>query len=79
MARQEAYGVELSTGASPWGRLQYMLIANNIKISTNYPSSLDLTPIYVTVAIGGVVILGVVIVRAVQNKPKGKYKRLKER
>jgi hypothetical protein len=74
-----AYGVEQSAGITLQGALLYELIANNIQIPMNYPSSLDLTPIYVTVAIGGVVVLGVVIVRAVQNKPKGKYKRLKER
>jgi hypothetical protein len=75
---EEAYGYSPSTGITIQGGLLYELIANNRQIPTDYPGSLDLTPIYVSIAIGGVVVLGVVIVRAVQSKPKGKFKRLKE-
>lgn len=74
-----AYAVEQSSASAIQGVLLYELIANSIQIPMNYPSPLDLTPIYVTAAIGGVVVLGVVIVRAAQSKTKGKYKRLKER
>lgn len=73
-----AYGVDQMSGTYVSGVLLYELIANNVQIPMNYPSSLDLTPIYVLVAIFGVVALAFVIVRATGGKPKGKYKRLKD-
>jgi hypothetical protein len=76
---QGAYAVDQTTQTYASGVLLYELIANNILIPMNYPGSSDLTPIYVAVAISGVVVLAVVIVRAAGSKPKEKYKRLKER
>jgi hypothetical protein len=77
-AWDEVAGYDPTTGNSLAGVLLYELIANNINIPMNYPSSLNMTPIYVFVAIGGVAVLGVVIVRTTISKPKGKYKRLKD-
>jgi hypothetical protein len=78
-AFEEATGYNQGTQSFLGGVLLYELIANNVRIPLDYGSSLDLTPIYVSLAIGVVVVLGVIIVRAVASKPKGKYKRLKER
>jgi len=77
-AFEEAMGHDLVTGTTLGGVLLYELIANNVQIPMNYPSSLELTPFYVAAGVGVVVVLGVAIVRVTQSKPKGKYKRLKE-
>jgi len=77
-AFDEVVGYDPTTGSQLTGVLLYELIANNIGIPMNYPSSFNMTPIYVAAAIGGVVAIGIIIIRAnVSNKSKGKYKRLK--
>jgi hypothetical protein len=78
-AFEEATGYNQGTGSFIGGVLLYELIANNVQIPMDYPSSLDLTPIFIAVGVGGVVVLCLVIVQATVSKPKGKYKRLKER
>jgi hypothetical protein len=78
-AFEEAAGYNGLTGSSIGGALLYELIANNVNIPMNYPSSLDMTPIYAALAIGGIVVLGAVVVRTVVSTPKPKYKRLKEK
>jgi hypothetical protein len=75
---QGAYAVDQATQSYVSGVLLYELIANNVQIPTNYPSSLDLTPVYVVVAGIGVIVLAFVIVRVTGSSSKGKYKRLKE-
>jgi len=74
----EVAGYLMTTRNSFTGLLLYELIGNNIGIQMDYPHPLDMTPIYVVVAVCGAAVLGVVILRATVGKPKGKYKRLKE-
>jgi hypothetical protein len=77
-AFDEVAGYDPTTGGQLTGVLLYELIANNVGIPMNYPSSFNMTPIYIAGAIGGVAVVGVIVVRAnVSGKSKGKYKRLK--
>jgi hypothetical protein len=77
-AYEAAMGVSQATGIEISGVLMYELIANNVNIPTNYPTSLDLTPFCIVGAVG-VIIIGVLIVRSVVGKSKAKNKRLNKR
>jgi uncharacterized membrane protein YeaQ/YmgE (transglycosylase-associated protein family) len=78
-AFEEATGYNGQTGTFVGGALLYELIADNLGIPLNYPTSIDWTPIVVAVVIGAVVVLLVVIVGVTVSKPKKKFKPRKKR
>jgi hypothetical protein len=67
-----------SSGASVSGVLLYELISNNIGIPMDYPSTLNLLPIYFAAAILAVAVVAIMIVQTATKGHKKKYKRLKE-
>lgn len=77
-AFEEASSYNPTTGVGVQGAILYELIANNVGIPMQYPKPTDMTPIYIVVAVGIIIILGVVIVRIVTRGPKKRHKRLKE-
>jgi hypothetical protein len=76
---EEAAAYDPTTKATVEGGILYELISNNVGIPMQYPQPTDWTPIYIIVAIGVIVILGVVIALVVTRRSKKKPKRLKER
>lgn len=60
------------------GILLYQLIANNAGIPMEYSGPIDMTPIYIVIAISATVAVGAVIVRVATGAPKKKHKRLRE-
>jgi hypothetical protein len=67
-----------SSGASVQGVLLYELISNNIGIPMDYPAALDMTPIYLAIFIGVVLVLVIAAVWVAERKPKKKHKRLEQ-
>jgi hypothetical protein len=74
---ETAFAVSQS-GASVDGVLLYELVSNNIGIPMEYPAAFNMVPIYVAVAAGAIIVVGLLIARAVTQGHKKKYKRLKE-
>lgn len=75
-AYEAADAWNVSMGTEIYGHVLYELIANNVGIPMDYPRPMDMTPIYIAIAIGAAVVVGFVIVRTATSKPKKKHKRL---
>jgi hypothetical protein len=77
-AFEEASEVSTQLGMEIHGYLLYELIANNALIPMYYPGPLNMTPIYIMVALGSVSVVAFAVIR-LTSKPTKKYKPLKGR
>jgi hypothetical protein len=76
---EEAASYDPTMQSTVEGECLYELIANSVGIPLQYPTPMNMMPIYVIVAISVIIILAVVIVRVITRAPKKKHKRLREK
>jgi hypothetical protein len=78
-AYEAAQAFNASSNLEVHGSALYELIANSIGIPMDYSRPVDMTPVYVAIAIGAVAILGYAITRTVRHKPTKEHKRLERK